>query len=1222
MKTKFLVKIGVSIAALCCLAAGTNAQSVKIYPSTIRVEKGKTKTITAVAYNGNTPAFNAEFSFNLQFPAVATSGLARVSDGDINTQTLSPPNLRTITGVAAGTTLITATWLGHTSSAQATIIVDDTSASPTAIIHGDNDAGGGTTITARVGEAIEVNADESKGVAKSEWSWGDGDKTTDLLSATHAYLALGNYALKLTTTNDSGQAAVSTVTVTVTAQTACTAANTDFVTSVATLQSKYETIPIAGGRCILLSPNIYTGELTLIARPFADYVTIGSSAAMPDIYTRVGSGQSGLVTIVPSSPADVKSALTIKNGASKLRFIGIKFDAAYSSAAGDDNSNDYIVQIGEAFNPPTSVSQNPSKIIFEHCVINPHEDVRVPHAIINDGYKVSMIASWFGNIKTLGALRDCQAVYSLNGRGAHVYNNTFLEASAENIMYGGAVLTIDGLVSTNIEFRRCYFTKRSSWRVYNCIEGECVHPINEKNLFEIKNARRVYVEGSVFENHWDAGIGQRYALAVKSATAPAGPDDFVPWAIGEDVIFENDKIRHIYGGMTTAADNYFIQPFHGLKVHNVRIKNSLFDDLSERWGVPEGVDLDARFLQPIDVEDLQLNHVTMIDKDQTAGTAVLFITNNNFRFSMTNSIFGLRGTGISGTAVTSGIPSLNFATGGTNDNCTRDGSWIVARNVMPIYGASSGCYPKPFVVPPQTPPAGANYYPANYNSIGFVDLANGNFRLGASSPYKNQGTDSQDPGADIPLLDQRTSCTVTGATAPCLTSTTQSPYPGPAATVIPAVLEAENFDRGGEGLAFHDTDTANTGGAYRADGVDIQGRSTASNGFEIFDAHAGEWMEYTVNVPYTRKFDIGVRYASAVSGGQFRIDDCGSDPNNNTCSDITGLFAADSTSTDGTWNKFRVATKRGIQLSAGNHTLRLVMVTNTSQACQCVVADFDSILFKSALFDFDNDGKSDISVYRPTDGNWYLNRSKDGFTAINFGLSTDIMAPADFDGDGKTDIAVFRPSSGTWYILRSSDSQVTGVQFGANGDMPVQADYDNDGKADIAVWRPSDGTWYRLNSSTGAFVTVQFGQNLDLPAVGDYDGDGKYDQAVFRPSTASWYLLRSATGLSTVNFGLSGDKIAPADYDGDGKTDIAVFRPSNGTWYRIDSGSGQVVSAQFGQSGDIPVSADYDGDGKVDIGVFRPSNGGWYIIESLSQATTAQIFGLSGDVPVPSTYVR
>ena len=276
-----------------------------------------------------------------------------------------------------------------------------------------------------------------------------------------------------------------------------------------------------------------------------------------------------------------------------------------------------------------------------------------------------------------------------------------------------------------------------------------------------------------------------------------------------------------------------------------------------------------------------------------------------------------------------------------------------------------------------------------------------------------------------------------------------------------------------------------------------------------------------------------------------------------------------------------------------------------------------SATFRRTPFDFDGDGKADISVYRPSNGTWYFLNSTAGFSATQWGISTDKIVPADYDGDGKTDTAIYRPSNATWYLLQTTAGFAT-TQWGNSTDIPVPGDYDGDGKADIAIYRPSNGTWYILKS-TGGINYTQFGFSTDIPVAGDYDGDGKADIAVFRPSNGTWYLLQTTAGFGAVQWGISTDKLVPADYDGDGKADFAVYRPSNGTWYLLQSNVG-FTSVQWGIGSDIPVAADYDGDGKADTAIYRPSNGTWYLLQSTAGFGYTQ-FGFSTDKPVPSAFV-
>ncbi|MDQ4132929.1 MAG: hypothetical protein M3179_06885 [Actinomycetota bacterium] len=239
--------------------------------------------------------------------------------------------------------------------------------------------------------------------------------------------------------------------------------------------------------------------------------------------------------------------------------------------------------------------------------------------------------------------------------------------------------------------------------------------------------------------------------------------------------------------------------------------------------------------------------------------------------------------------------------------------------------------------------------------------------------------------------------------------------------------------------------------------------------------------------------------------------------------------------------------------------------------------------------DFDGNGTTDVSVYRPSNNTWFVRNG----TTVTFGAPGDIPVPGNYDGDSDVDIAVFRPSNGYWFVHGGSITQ-----FGAAGDIPVPGNYDGDADTDIAVYRPSNGYWFIHGGPI-----VQFGTSGDIPVPGNYDGDADTDIAIYRPSNGYWFVRNGPT----VQFGAPGDIPVPGDYNGNGTTDIAVFRPSNGYWF-VNGGP----ITQYGASGDIPVPGDYDGNGTTDIAVFRPSNGYWYV----HNGSIVQ-WGASGDVPLP-----
>lgn len=426
---------------------------------------------------------------------------------------------------------------------------------------------------------------------------------------------------------------------------------------------------------------------------------------------------------------------------------------------------------------------------------------------------------------------------------------------------------------------------------------------------------------------------------------------------------------------------------------------------------------------------------------------------------------------------------------------------------------------------------------------------------------------------------------------------------------MPGVIEAENFDRGGEGAAYHDDFGATQSLVYRGapiEGVDVQARTSASGGYVVMEFGAGEWMSYQINAA-AGTYDLGIRYASEFGGGTFHIEVDGVD--------VTGQIFIVPTPT---WGTFRNSSRR-VTLTAGPHIIKLVGDSNSSNpqtgGQSPVIANFDSLVWRATPNDLNADGRADLGVFRPSTGGWFFDNTTTGALRPSvFGLAGDIPVATDFDGDGRPDTAVFRPSNGVWYVIKSSDGTFTAAAFGLNGDIPVPSDLDGDGLAEYAVFRPSNGVWYHLG--VNGFGAYQFGMSGDVPVPADYDGDGRDDLAVYRPSTGVWHLMLSANQeYKSFRFGLAEDIPTPADFDGDGRSDVAVYRPSDGIWHRLLSFDGAYSAVRFGLAGDIPVVADYDGDGRRDIAVWRPSTGVWYQLNS-STGLSIRVFGLPGDVPL------
>jgi Tol biopolymer transport system component len=140
---------------------------------------------------------------------------------------------------------------------------------------------------------------------------------------------------------------------------------------------------------------------------------------------------------------------------------------------------------------------------------------------------------------------------------------------------------------------------------------------------------------------------------------------------------------------------------------------------------------------------------------------------------------------------------------------------------------------------------------------------------------------------------------------------TQSPYGG-SAWGIPGKIESENYDNGGQGVAYNDNTAGNSGAVYRNDGVDIEGTTDTGGGYNVGYIATGEWLEYTVNVTTSGTYTLQARVAAAAAGGRLHVEMDGVN--------VSGSVTVPNTGGWQTWQTVSVTTT---SIGSGQKVMRL-----------------------------------------------------------------------------------------------------------------------------------------------------------------------------------------------------------------------------------------------------------------------------------------------------------
>jgi hypothetical protein len=433
------------------------------------------------------------------------------------------------------------------------------------------------------------------------------------------------------------------------------------------------------------------------------WITIKTSASdreFPSPGTRVGPSQSPLMPKLISRRGD--GVVLAERGAHHYRFIGLDV------APADGTYLYSVMWFGQ--NRERTINDLPHHIIVDRCYIHGDPKKGSRRGVALNGRHIAIIDSYVSDFKEVGA--DSQALMGWGGAGPFKIVNNYLEGAAENILFGGADPTIRDLVPADIEVRHNYMAKPLSWK-----RGEVGYAATSwsiKNLFELKNARRVLVDGNVLEYNWEESqSGFAVLFTVRNQEGRA------PWVVVEDVRFTNNIIRHSGSGLNLLGRDDNHPQDQSQETKRILIQNNFWEDIGgDRWG---GRGILFQMLKGS--SDVAIERNTGLQR----GYVLFSMGPPHRRFAFRNNIAPHNEYGLYGNDVGVGTAALDayFPDAVVTDNVLAGGN---ARN-----------YPD------------GNVFPDSIDAIPFVDRKAGDYRLAGAGIQMGRNSRT-DMGVDMGAL--------------------------------------------------------------------------------------------------------------------------------------------------------------------------------------------------------------------------------------------------------------------------------------------------------------------------------------------------------------------------------------------------------------------------------------------------------------------------------------
>jgi hypothetical protein len=360
---------------------------------------------------------------------------------------------------------------------------------------------------------------------------------------------------------------------------------------------------------------------------------------------------------------------------------------------------------------------------------------------------VSIVDSFFTDFHCVSITGSCSDAQTINGglgdnqMGPYKIVDNFLEASGENILFGGGEATV---TPADIEIRQNHMFKPLTWLQGQpgYVGGTNGNPFIVKNLLELKNAQRVLVDGNIMENCWGGFSQVGFAILL----TPKSQSNLCPSCQVTDVTIRYSSISHVGAGLQIANG---LSDSGGAALDGERhsIHDVIVDDIDgvKYKGPGEFAQVSVGAGAPV-LKNVTINHVTafapstlFIIGDQVGPTPQM----SNFVF--TNSIVN-----------TSSYPVWSTGSGGSANCAYHDSPLTTFNACFSSYTFSADALiASPSAYPSTKWPSG-NFFPATTTAVQFVNYnggIGGDYHLLSSSPYKGLGTDGKDLGADVDAVN-------------------------------------------------------------------------------------------------------------------------------------------------------------------------------------------------------------------------------------------------------------------------------------------------------------------------------------------------------------------------------------------------------------------------------------------------------------------------------------